>query len=154
MPRLLSKYFGELDYSTEAVFQLPEGIPAFEDQTAFVFLDQPRTHPLVFMQSLVNPDWCFITVPVFVVDPGYRLDLAPEDYASLDLAPELVPQIGSDILCLALVTVSRGADPTVNLVAPVVLNLRNRKGVQVIQPSSGYSVRQPLLAREDLVPCS
>ncbi len=154
MPRLVSKYFGELDYSTEAVFQFPEGIPAFEDQTAFVFLEQPKTHPLVFMQSLVNPGLCFITVPVFVVDSDYRLDLTPEDSVSLELAPELVPQIGSDILCLTLVTVSEQADPTVNLAAPVVLNLRNRKGFQVILPSSGYSVQHPLPAQKDLVPCS
>jgi flagellar assembly factor FliW len=154
MPRLVSQYFGELDYSPEAVFQFPEGIPAFEDQTAFVFLEQARAHPLVFMQSLDNPGLCFITVPVFVVDTGYHLDPAPEDLASLELAPELAPQIGLEILCLALVTVSKGADPTVNLLSPIVLNLRNRKGRQVIQPSAGYSIRHPLLAREDLVACS
>ena len=149
----MSQYFGELDYSPDAVFQFPEGIPAFEDQTGFVFLDQPQTHPLVFMQSLGNPGLCFIAVPVLVADPTYRPDLSPEDLALLGLSPEPPPQIGSDILCLALVTVSKGADPTVNLASPIVLNLRNRKGLQAILPSSGYSVRQPLLARED-VPCS
>ena len=150
----MSKYFGEVDDSDGAVFQFTAGIPAFEDQTAFVFLDQPQTHPLVFMQSLVNPCLCFITVPVFVADPGYRLHLAPEDFVSLELSPEHAPRIGPDVLCLGLVTVSKGADPTVNLVSPIVLNLRNRKGVQIMQPSSGYSFRQPILAHEDLVPCS
>ena len=154
MPRLVSKYFGELDYSTEAAFQFPEGIPAFEDQTTFVFIEQPQTHPLVFMQSLVNPGLCFITVPVRVAAPAYRPDLSPEDLAALDLAPELAPRIGSDILCLALVTVSKGAEATVNLASPIVLNLRNRKAVQAILPSSGYSLRHPLPAQEDLVPCS
>jgi flagellar assembly factor FliW len=154
MPRLVSKYFGELDYSTEAVFQFPQGIPAFEDQTAFVFLEQPQTHPLVFMQSLLNPGLCFITVPVRVADPAYRPDFSPEDLALLELSPDPPPQAGLDILCLTMVTVSERADPTVNLASPIVLNLRNRKGVQAIMPSSGYSVRQPLMAREDLVPCS
>ena len=150
----MSQYFGELDYVTEAVFQFPEGIPAFEDQTTFVFIEQPQTHPLVFMQSLVNPGLCFITVPVRVADPAYRPDLSPEDLALLDLPSEPPPQAGSDTLCLTMVTVSEQADPTVNLASPIVLNLRNRKGVQVIQPSAGYSIRHPLLAREDLVPCS
>jgi flagellar assembly factor FliW len=154
MPRLVSRYFGELDYSTEAVFQFPEGIPAFEDQTAFVFLEQPQTHPLVFMQSLVNPGLCFITVPVRVADPAYRPDLSPEEFALLALSPEPPPQAGSDILCLTLVTVSEHADPTVNLASPIVLNLRNRKGVQAIPPSSDYSLRHPLLAHKDIVPCS
>jgi flagellar assembly factor FliW len=154
MPRLVSKYFGELDYSTEAIFQFPEGIPGFEDQTAFVFLEQPQTHPLVFMQSLVDPGLCFITVPVHVADPTYHAELSPEDLALLELPPEPPPQAGSDILCLTLVTVAEQADPTVNLASPIVLNLRNRKGVQAILPSSGHSLRQPLLAQEDLIPCS
>jgi flagellar assembly factor FliW len=106
------------------------------------------------MQSLVNPGLCFITVPVRVADPAYRPDLSPEDLALLDLPSEPPPQAGSDILCLTMVTVSEQADPTVNLASPIVLNLRNRKGVQAILPSSGYSLRQPLLAREELVPCS
>jgi flagellar assembly factor FliW len=154
MSRLVSKYFGELDYSAEAVFQFPEGVPAFEDQTAFVFVEQPQTYPLVFMQSLVNPGLCFITVPVLVADPAYRPELSAEDLALLELPPEPPPRAGSDILCLSMVTVSEQADPTVNLASPIVLNLRNRKGVQAILPSSGYSLRQPLLPREDLVPCS
>jgi flagellar assembly factor FliW len=154
MPRLVSKYFGELDYSSEAAFQFPEGIPAFEDETAFVFLDQPQTHPLVFMQSLANPGVCFIAVPALVADPAYRPNLSPEDLALLGFSPEAPPQAGSDILCLTLLTVSGQADPTVNLASPIVLNLHNRKGVQAIQPSAGYSIRHPLLAREDLVPCS
>jgi flagellar assembly factor FliW len=154
MPRLMSKYFGELDYSTQAAFQFPEGIPAFEDQTGFVFIEQPQTHPLVFMQSLGDTGVCFIAVPALVADPAFRPDLSPEDLALLGLSPEPPPQVGSDILCLTLVTVSEQADPTVNLASPIVLNLRNRKGVQVIQPSAGYSIRHPLLAQEDLVPCS
>ena len=150
----MSKYFGELDYSTAAVFQFPEGIPGFDDQTAFVFLEQSQTHPLVFMQSLVHPGLCFIAVPGLVADPTYHPDLSPEDLALLGLSLDPAPQTGSDILCLTLVTVSEQAGPTVNLASPIVLNLRNRKGVQAILPSSGYSLRQPLLAQGDLVPCS
>src|SRR3982074_2883741 len=106
MPQLVSKYFGELAFSPEAVFQFPAGIPAFEDQSAFVFLEQQHTDPLVFMQSLGDPGLCFITVPVSVADPAYRLDLALEDLATLGLATERTPKIGAEILCLALVTVA------------------------------------------------
>ena len=154
MTRFVSKYFGELDYSSEAVFHFPEGIPAFEEQTSFVFLEQSQTHPLVFMQSLVNPGLCFIAVPGLVADPTYHPDLSPEDLALLGLPPQPSPQTRSDILCLTLVTLSEHADPTVNLASPIVLNLRNHKGVQAILPSSGYSLQHPLPAQEDLVPCS
>ena len=154
MPRLSSKYFGELDYTEDAVFRFPGGIPAFEDQNEFVFLDQPHTGPLVFMQSLRDPDLCFLTVPVFVALPDFSLHLQPEDLGALDLCPERQPRIGEEVLCLALVTVSEGADPTANLAAPIVLNLRNRSGLQAIQDCPDYACRHPLLAREEAVPCS
>ena len=148
MPRLTSRYFGELDYSPEAAFEFPWGIPAFEDRTAFVYVEQPQNKPLVFMQSLDDPSLCFITVPVFVPDPAYQLRLSAED------PQDRPPKIGEDVLCLALVTVVEGADPTANLASPIVLNLRTRQGIQAIQPESEYSYRHPLLSREDVTPCS
>jgi flagellar assembly factor FliW len=154
MARLQSKYFGELDYAPEAVFGFPCGIPAFEEQTEFVFLDQPHTAPLVFMQSLHDSGLCFITIPVTVAVHGYRLELASEDLAVLDLAAHRQPEIGKDVLCLALLTVSEGEAATANLAAPIVLNLHNRKGIQAFQDRPEYSLRHPLPAQEDLVACS
>jgi len=154
MPQLDSKYFGKLEFSPDAVFQFRCGIPAYEDQAAFVFLQQPQANPLVFMQSLSDPDLCFITVPVSVADPVYRLELGPEDLTALGLSHDRAPVIGSDVLCLALVTVTEDSDPTVNLAAPIVLNLKNQQGIQGIQTPSGYSYRRLLPGQEALVTCS
>jgi flagellar assembly factor FliW len=154
MPQLASKYFGALDFSPEAVFLFRSGIPGFEDHQAFVFLEQPHTAPLVFMQSYCDPSLCFITVPVFVADPDYRLELSPDELAGLGLPAGSTPRIGTDVLCLALVTVAEGVDPSVNLAAPIVLNLTNREGIQGMEGSSGYSYRHPLVGQESCVPCS
>lgn len=154
MPQLPSKYFGDLEYSPEAAFQFAAGVPGFDDQTAFVFLEQPKNDPLVFMQSTARPDLCFIAVPVFVADPGYRLRLSPEDRESLELPSPAEPRIGVDVLCLALVTLNEAAGPTVNLASPIVLNLKNRRGVQSIQESSEYSMQHPLSSPEERSPCS
>lgn len=153
MPRVMSKYFGELEYGPESVFRFPCGIPAFEDHKAFVFVEQPQNQPLVFMQSLSDANLCFIGVPVFVAAPEYDLHLTPEDLASINLPLDQSPRIGEDVLCLALVTISEGCDPTVNLASPIVLNLQTRQGIQAVQPASDYSYRHPLLPRGDLLPC-
>ena len=154
MPRLSSKYFGELDYSSDAVFSFPSGIPGFEDQTAFVFLRQPHTEPLVFMQSLAEPGLCFVAVPVFVADPHYRLALPPEDREALGLSPTAEIEIGEEFLCLTLVTIREGSGPTANLASPIMLNLRTRIGIQSVQHCTEYSFQHPLLASEEPAPCS
>lgn len=150
----MTRYFGELEYDATAIFSFAAGIPGFEDQDRFLFIDQPQNRPLVFMQSLKNRELCFIAVPVFVARPDYRLELAPEDLDAISLPPDRTPRIGEDVLCLGLVSITQDAGPTVDLAAPVVLNLATRKGVQAIRPDAAYSYQHPLLGHEEVSPCS
>src|SRR5579864_1900108 len=99
MPKLSTVYFQELEYSNESIYDFPGGIPGFEDQIAFLFVEQPATRPLVYLQSLLNARLCFLLVPVLTVDPEYRLSLASEELVTLGLAPDSTPQIGKDIAC-------------------------------------------------------
>jgi flagellar assembly factor FliW len=154
MPRLSTVYFQELEYSNESIFDFPSGLPGFEDQIAFLFVDQPKTRPLVFMQSLLNPSLCFLALPVLVVDPAYRLSLSPEDLTALGLEPGSTPRIGSDIGCFVLLNVAENSPPTVNLMSPVVISLKCRKGIQAIPSASDYSLRHPLVVEKETAPCS
>ncbi len=154
MPQLQTKYFGEIEYGEEAVFRFPAGLPGFESEHAFLFLEQPETKPLIFMQSVATAGLCFLMLPVLVADPHYRLQLGADDLAELQLPPGREPAIGVDVLCGALVCTRDGADPTVNLLAPIVLNLQTMVGTQVIQPECGYSHRHPVFSREEMAPCS
>jgi flagellar assembly factor FliW len=154
MPKLSTVYFQELEYSNDSIFDFPGGIPGFEDQIAFLFVEQPATRPLIFMQSLLNARLCFLAVPVVLVDPEYQLTLSPDDLATLALEPDSRLRIGADIGCFVLVTVSEGAPPTVNLMSPIVVNLRSRKGLQAIPTTSQYSLRHPLALEKETTPCS
>jgi flagellar assembly factor FliW len=154
MPKLATVYFPELEYTNEAIFDFPSGLPGFEDQIAFLFIEQPQTRPLVFMQSLINPGLCFLTLPVLTVDPDYRLNLAAEDLTALGMSPGSTPLIGSDVGCFVLMTVSEDSAPTVNMMSPIVINLRARKGVQSVPATSQYSLRHPLVLEKESAPCS
>jgi flagellar assembly factor FliW len=155
MPQIQTAYFGELDYNDGTVFHFPYGLPGFEHERAFVFLQQPHTQPLLFLQSLGPSHLCFILLPILVVDANYKVNLDAEDLAALHLAPGRQPRIGEDILCAAIVNAGDGEQgPTANLMAPVVVNLKAQIGMQAIQADSGYSHRQPILASEELAPCS
>ena len=156
MLRLQTTYFGELDYSEGSVYQFPNGLPGFESEQEFVFLRQPHTEPLMFMQSLANPKLCFILLPILVADAQYQVQLDPEYAGELKLAANCRLRIGEDILCAAILSPGHEdmPEPTVNLMAPVVVNLKERIGMQVIQTNSPYSHRHPLFGPQELVPCS
>ena len=146
--RCQTRYFGTLEYQENSILVFPDGIPAFERETHFLAIRQPLNQPLVFLQSLADPNLCFATLPAQVACPGFRLRIAQEDLNALDLEARRQPVIGRDVLCLALLSLEEMGPPTVNLLAPVVVNLRTRRGRQVIQIDSRYSHRQPLALRE------
>jgi len=145
MPQFATKHFGAIEYQPESVFEFPVGLPGFEQETRFLPIEQPLSHPIVFLQSLNRPELCFITLPALAVDPGYRLAIAAEDLQALGVAEDRQPEIGPEVLCLAIVSVAENRAPTANLLAPMVVNLKTRRGVQAIQTDSGYSHQHPLM---------
>ena len=153
MLRIATKFFGERECDVDSIYTFPAGLPGFEDQHSFCFLTAPGSEPLLFMQSTSTQNLCFVMLPILVVDPDYKVALAGEELAMLELPPGRTPQIGRDIHCAALVCSGGGAQPTVNLMAPIAVNLKTKTGIQAIQGESGYSHRHPLRLEEELVAC-
>ena len=154
MAQVSTKFFGSLQYGPEAEFHFPYGIPGFEHHRRYLFVEQPQTHPLVFVQSLEDSGVCFLAVPAHAIAPDFRLELSPEDKQALQIKPGEPCRVGEDLLCLALVTLTEGADPTANLRAPLVASLRTKRGLQSIQPESVYSFRHPIISSEGIAVCS
>ncbi|MFN7994697.1 MAG: flagellar assembly protein FliW [Bryobacteraceae bacterium] len=143
-----TRCFGTVEYDENSILAFPQGIPAFEQERRFLAIRQPINEPLVFLQSLSNPDLCFVTLPVLTACPDYRLEMAPEDLEAVELDPDRQPQIGGDVLCLAILSLEENAPPTANLLAPVVVNVRTRHGCQAINPNVNYSHRHELAVPE------
>lgn len=148
-----TKYFGAMSYDEESCFEFPDGIPAFENEQRFLPLEMPDHKPLVFLQSTKTPTLCFIALPVLVADPDYKLAVSAEDLETLGFAFKRQPRIGSEALVLVLLSVHDQGPATANLLAPVVINLSNRRGAQAIRHDSAYSHEQPLALRTEECAC-
>ncbi|HOK45133.1 MAG TPA: flagellar assembly protein FliW [Bryobacteraceae bacterium] len=154
MPTFSTSRFGTIEYQDDSVIQFPFGLPGFEEERQFVAIEHTASRPIVFLQSLTRPDLCFITLPVLVVKRDYRLAISPADLKSLALPCDRQPEIGTDVLCLAIISVAEGRLPTANLLAPVVVNLKTRVALQAIQEESAYSHQYPLLDSRPEAECS
>jgi flagellar assembly factor FliW len=148
MPEFLTTHLGRIEYREQDVLEFPAGLPGFDEERAFLPLELPAAHPLILFQSLKTPELCFMTLPVLAVDRSYRLAMDPEDLRHIGLRGNVQPRIGSEVLCVAIVAVREDRPPTVNLLAPLVVNLANRRGVQAIQVESSYSHQHELAAPE------
>ena len=144
MPEIQTKHFNCIEFREEDVLHFPEGLPGLDAERRFVAVELPDTRPLAYLQSVTTPGVCFITVPVRVVDPNYRLALTAEHLCTLGLSEGCEARIGADVVCVVILTMAENGPPTLNLLAPLVVNLRTRRGVQAIQTDSGYSHEQKL----------
>jgi len=144
MPTIDTKYFGAMSYEEESCFDFPCGLPAFDNERQFLPLHVPEQEPLVFLQSTKTPELCFVAIPVLVADPAYCLAATREDLEIVGLGTARQPCIGSEALVLALLAIRDQAPATANLLAPLVINLANRRAVQAIRCDSRYSHQHPL----------
>jgi flagellar assembly factor FliW len=152
MPVLETQKFGRVSYLEGSEIDFPSGLPGFEERRRFVAVQLADTNPLVYLQSLDDPDLCFVTLPVLAVEPKYRLRIDGEDLERLGFSAGRQPRIGPEVLCLTVLSI-RASGPTANLLAPVVVNVANLKAVQAVMADSGYSHQHALLPQEAVV-CS
>lgn len=149
MPQADTQQFGPIEYALGDVIEFPLGLPGFEAEHSFLLITPSKTKPLVFLQSLGRSELCFVTLPLEVVDPNYQLSVSVEDWKVLLLAgcnPSAVgPVDESQIRCLAIISLT-DSRPTANLLAPLVINLRDKRGVQAIRLDSLYSHQHPVEA--------
>jgi flagellar assembly factor FliW len=147
MPALETTRLGIITYEEDSVLDFPRGLPGFENRRRFVAVRLPVNDPLVFLQSLEDPGLCFLTAPVKAVCPDYRMEVCSDDRELLGFPAERRPVPGREIWSLAVLCV-RESGPTANLLAPVVVNLENRRAVQAVNAVPGYSHRHALCAEE------
>jgi flagellar assembly factor FliW len=147
MPQCQTRYFGPLIYDETTVLEFPRGLPGFEQEHSFVAINQARTQPLVYLQSLATATLCFVALPVQLIDADYRLEMSEEDAASIGLEGGAAARIGGNVLCLALLSI-RETGVTANLMAPLVISLATRKTVQAVSASGRYSHQHAVEAAE------
>jgi flagellar assembly factor FliW len=126
-----SAHLGDIEWTPGCELFLPGGLPGFEQEYRMIPVEVPVQRPLVFLQSLDNPETCFVSLPVRTIHPDYQICLGEEDRVALlfDLDRDL--SIGADVLCLALLVPFENTVQA-NLDAPIVINLHNRRCIQAL----------------------
>jgi len=142
MREIETSRFGPLRYEDTESIEFPKGLPGFESEREFVLVERPESRPFLFMQSTTSPALCFVTAPVALLVPNYALGLSADDMLTL----KTDESAGLDVL--AIVCAIENQPPTVNLLGPVVINRRARRGVQTIRDDDRYSARHPISAKD------
>ena len=144
MPQCKTLKLGTIDYDVADVLTFPKGLPGFERETTFVPVEKLGLEPVVFLQSLLSPELCFVALPMEIVDRNYQLRIMNEDLSVISIPADHRPPATEDLACLAIVCLQDNSPATANLLGPLVLNRKTKVCVQAIRDDSKYSANHPL----------
>lgn len=128
-----SARFGPMEIATDSIITFPKGLIGFPQATRFVMFDHKP--PFAWLHSADDPSLAFVVMDGSQFLSQFELK-APHNESEIDLRED------DDYAILVVVTVR--ADPTLttaNIKAPLFVNLRNRRGAQVIYDDSNFPTR-------------
>ncbi len=131
--------FGELEYQDQDVITLSEGLVGMPHLKNWIILDMGDDVPMKWFQSLDRGDFGFpVTQPYLYVEE-YDISLGKPELA------RMASKGGDDLATMIITTVHPGgAKITGNLLAPVIVDIETRRGVQLTIDNSEFGLRQEI----------
>ena len=139
MPTFRTVQFGELEYRSEDVIHLPEGLVGMPGLRNWLILDLGDDVPMKWFQSLDRGDFGFpVTQPWFFHD-DYGVRVPDGVRENLRTAAD------DDLTTLIITTVHAGGEKvTGNLLAPLVVDTETRRGAQLTLDDGRFAMRQEI----------
>lgn len=133
--------FGPIEVADDRILTFERGIPGFEEYKEYALIpaDASEATPFFFLQSVEEEEVSFFLVDPFTFFGDYDVKLGDQQVERLALEDP------SDAIVLTTITTTGDLkDATTNLKAPVVINNKKRRGMQVVLDNKTYNIKQPL----------
>lgn len=141
--------FGELELLPESIITFHQGLPGFESLRQFSLVTPDSELPFSVLQSIEEADTAFILTNPFLFYPNYEFDV-PEEVQQLlriehvkEVAVWSIVSIGEEL-----------ASSTLNLLAPLLINVRERVGKQCILHGGVYTTKHPITVPKKTISAS
>ncbi len=137
--KIQTSHFGEVEIDDSKILQFENGLPGLQDDKRFALLSVEDSKPINWLQSLDHREISLPVIDPFIIKPDYSFEISKDDVNALG-----IKRI-KDVYVLCILVIPRNVKiMTVNLAAPVIINVRNSKGCQIILDDRKYSVRTPI----------
>jgi flagellar assembly factor FliW len=134
--KIQTSRFGEIEVVEADVLTLPEGLIGFPELVKYVLLDHDTDSPFKWLQSVDDGAMAFVVISPLTFRPDYTVEVTEDEISNLQLSA------AEDAVISVIVTIPM--DPkkmSANLKAPLVFNLKNRIGKQLIVKDSQYQTK-------------
>lgn len=135
-----SLILGTMEVPAESLLAFPVPMFGFPNDQEFALLPATR-EGLWWLQSTADPATTFLLADPFMVDDTFVIDVGESEKRLLAVARP------TDVLALVMVTLPAGlagGAATANFRAPVILNVANGVGMQVVGRDDAQELRRPI----------
>ena len=131
--------FGEIEVDENLIFNFELPILGYDDKK-YVMIDVTENPIFKWVQAVDTPEASFpVTTPaVFGHDYSFELPTIAEETLYIKSAEDVL------VLNIACIPDKAPKDATINLLAPLIFNIKNHKAGQVILSDSGFSTTTKL----------
>ena len=141
---IMTRDFGKIEINQDDIIEFPQAVPGFPEEKEFVLFPIGEESPFIVLQSVNNSDLAFITIEPGNYLKGYEFEISDE------LANKLKIKSNEDLLVISIATIKDEIENmTINLAAPVIINLKEKLGKQVILDKEDYPVKYRLFADKE-----
>jgi flagellar assembly factor FliW len=135
--KVTTRHFGEIEYDPEQLITFPQGIPGFPDSSRYMLMSEsPDEETFFWLQSVDEGDVAFTLMDVYKVLPEYDPHVDMEELDDLGNFDNKELAIYNIVVIPEYVRHMR-----VNLRAPIVMNMEEGLGKQVICTNEDYPIR-------------
>ena len=140
MIKVTTTRFGEIEINESEVVELPQGLIGFPELKKYILLNHDKDSPFKWLQSIDDGTIAFVLINPLLFKPDYTVEVTESEVVDLDLKNE------EDAVISVIITMpTNPQNMTANLKAPLVFNLKNRKGKQIILNNSPYTTRHNIM---------
>ncbi|MFM8892350.1 MAG: flagellar assembly protein FliW [Planctomycetia bacterium] len=123
--RINTTRFGRIDVDQADLLRFPSGLPGLEDCREWALLADAENDALGWLQSTTRGDVALAVVSPRRFVPDYQVRIPRSELSPLELTDMRHAQV-------VVVVGTTGTGLTLNLKAPIVINLETRTGRQVV----------------------
>ena len=140
MLKVKTTRFGEIEVKDGDIIELPAGLIGFPELKQYVMLDHDKDSPFKWLQSLNDGAIAFVLINPLLFKPEYTVEVTEVEVSDLQLEAE------EDAVISVIITMpANPQNMTANLKAPLVFNLKNKKGKQIILNNPAYTTRHNVM---------
>lgn len=129
-----TNYFGELEIDEEYIFHFKDGMLGFEDLHDYVLISEESTAPFKWLISVDEPEIGFPLLSPWHIDvfydPGIKYDMEKQ------------------VLFVVITLEDENGEMSANMKAPVIFNIEEQTGEQIILPSDKYTTNYVIAKKQ------